>query len=136
MAELEKNVFCDVREPLRQYTLEHLPAVSLARLRQVNTFAQLLVDQNTGSVWRAAASALLGPGCLPGTDDADVVQRTLREQGTLLQMLRAGGQHADANLSKCVRQDDWDSGYPSQLPIVSLSSKWPVVPFDCSIWMQ
>ena len=100
MAELDRKVFCDVREPLRRYALEHLPAVSLARLRQVSTSAQLLVDQNTGSVWKATTSALLGPGCLPGTEDADLIQRTLREQGTLLRMLRAGRQRAQAQLSK------------------------------------
>ena len=77
-------------QPLRSYALEHLSAQFLALLRGANTTAQLLVDQHTGSIWKAAASVLLNPTCLPDAEHANAVQSTLRDQAALLHHLRTG----------------------------------------------
>ncbi len=84
------DVFSDIHEPLRDYALGELPAQSLAHLRRVNKSAQRLVDQYTGSTWRAAASRLVDAACLAPATDACTVQSILQEQGALLKNLRAG----------------------------------------------
>ena len=80
----------NIEHALREYALGHLPAGMLAHLRAVNTEAMLLVDQHTGSIWKAAASLLLGPACLPTAPHADAVQNTLRDQAALHRNLLAG----------------------------------------------
>ncbi len=85
-----RDVFCNIQEPLRRYALDTLSASSLSHLRRVNRSAQQLVDQHTGSIWKAAASKLLDPACLANAEDACMVQRTLREQAALLQNPLAG----------------------------------------------
>ncbi len=84
------DVFGKAQEPLRQFSLLHLTAELLARLRGVNGSAQQLVDEHTGGIWKAAATRLLDPACLPDSDHASAVQATLREQAALLKNLRAG----------------------------------------------
>ncbi len=84
------DVFIKAQEPLRQYALFHLTAELLALLRGVNKSAQQLVDEHTGSIWRAVAMGLLNTACLPDSDHASKVQCTLQEQGALLKNLRAG----------------------------------------------
>ena len=79
-----RDVFSDIHEPLREYGLCELPAQSLAHLRRVNKSAQRLVDQHTGSMWRAAACRLLDAACLAPAEDACTVQSILQEQGALL----------------------------------------------------
>ena len=71
---------------------EYLSPESLAHLRRVNKAAQQLVDQYTGSVWKAAASALLDRSCLPSAEHAYAVQATLKEQGALLRSILSGKQ--------------------------------------------
>lgn len=90
MQEHDVDLFSAVREPLRHYALQYLSAMSLVRLRQVNRASQLLTDDHTGSTWKAVASPLLHPACLPDADHGSAIQTTLREQGILLQSLRAG----------------------------------------------
>ncbi len=91
MAALEQEAaFSVIQDPLRQHALQQLPVESLAHLRRVNRSAQLLVDQQTGYIWKAAASALLDPDFLPDAEHADAVQRILTEQGALLQRLLSG----------------------------------------------
>ncbi len=82
----EDDVFSKALEPLRQYALLHLTAASLAHMRGVSTSAQLLVDEHTGSIWKAAATRLLDPACLHDSHHASEVQCTLREQGALLKI--------------------------------------------------
>ncbi len=84
------DVFCRIQEPLRRYALDSLSASALSHLRRVNRSAQQLVDEHTGSIWKAAASKLLESACLANAEDACMVQRALREQGALLQNLLGG----------------------------------------------
>ena len=88
--EAQEDFFSSVLQPLRQYTLEHLSVESLALLRAASATAQLLVDQHTGSIWKAAASALLHTNCFPDAEHAHAVQSTLTDQAALLHNLRAG----------------------------------------------
>ncbi len=91
MVALEQEAnFSKIQDPLRQHALEQLPVASLAHLRRVNRSAQRLVDQQTGGIWKAAASALLDPDLLPDAEHANAVQQTLKEQEALLQRLKLG----------------------------------------------
>ena len=87
LPEHKGSMLSSLQDPLREYALEHLPAVSLARLRSVSKAAQRLVDYHTGSIWKAAATALLDPACLPGAEHADAVQARLEEERASLQNL-------------------------------------------------
>ncbi len=93
-----RDMFCNIQEPLRRYALDSLSASALSHLRRVNRSAQQLVDQHTGSLWKAAASELLDPACLANAEDACMVQRTLREQAALLRNLLAGKQFPSSTL--------------------------------------
>ncbi len=84
------DVLSKAQEPLRHYALLHLTAGSLAALRGVNRSTQQLVDEHTGSIWKAAATRLLDPACLHDSHHASAVQCTLREQTALLKNLRGG----------------------------------------------
>ncbi len=84
------NVFSKAQEPLRQYSLLHLTAEALAHMRGVSKTAHQLVDEHTGSIWKAAATRLLDPACLHDSHHASAVQCTLREQAALLKNLRVG----------------------------------------------
>ena len=75
-----KGSFATLQDPPRQYALPHLSADCLAQLRRVDKAAQLLVDQHTGSTWKAAAYALVDPGSLLSADHRHAVQAKLREQ--------------------------------------------------------
>ena len=78
------------REPLLRYALEHLPVASLGKLRQASKATRELVDQGTGSVWKAAASEIIEPGCLPGVEDGYAVQAKLQQYGIQIAQFLAG----------------------------------------------
>ena len=82
-----------IQDPLRQHALHHLSGASLAHLRRANRAAQQLVDEHTGSTWKAAASELVEDTILPSTDSSQhsyAIQLKLRQQGALLHNLRLG----------------------------------------------
>ena len=87
-----EDPFSIFQDPLRQHALHHMSAESLANLRRVSRAAQLLVDEHTGSAWKAAASLLVDHACLPRTEHAYAVQAKLREQAAVLHNLLLGKQ--------------------------------------------
>ena len=82
----------EVQDPLRQYALPRISAASLAQFRRVSRASKLLVDQHTGDIWKAAASKVVEPACLPAAEHGHAVQSHLLEQSTLLQAVQAGKQ--------------------------------------------
>ena len=89
-AEPQEDVLALVQDPLRLHALHSVPVTSLAYLRRANTAAQLLVEEHTGSVWKAAASKLVEDDILPSAEHSHAVQAKLRQQGALLRKMRAG----------------------------------------------
>ena len=93
-----EDLFALLQDPLRQHALHHLSAASLARLRSASRAARLLVDDHTGSTWKAAASVLVEDAILPSTEHSYAVQIKLRQQGALLHKFRTGEQLPSCSL--------------------------------------
>ncbi len=93
-----EDVFSGLQGPLLEFMLCRLSAPTLAHLRRVNKAAQNLVDQQTGSIWKAAASKLLNPACLRHAADSASVQHILKEQAALRKNLLTGTN----NCCKCL----------------------------------
>lgn len=77
-------------DPFQRDVLPELPVPTLAFLRATCRKLKRLVDEQTGPVWKSAASALLSDATLPTSPDGFAVQGRLRHQAAALTSLTSG----------------------------------------------